>query len=441
MKNQKTILNPCFKLPSLTRGNSKGVFHTFRKIFLITTVLLCLTSLLAPFLVSAQEDTSLKITTPISASALISLTNQARANNGLKTLRVNSLLNQAANAKLTDMFANNYFAHTSPSGLTGWYFIRTQGYRYSKAGENLAKDFMTSEGIFDAWMASPSHRANILESSFQEIGIATRNGKIDGQDTTLTVQFFGIPLRNTSVAPSTGGNYQNYSLPVAPQITAPKNNCHLNDGHLTIKGKAEANQTIEIQLNQDLLQTKTNSKGKFAYQFASPLADGSYKLKARVKVSDSLKSKWTQPLKFTLDTQKPEIKSFTLLPNQVHPDQSASIVLIASEKLDSATIQLNQKTIPLTKLDQFILDPQAKANTFAYTASLLTPWEIGSYPLQVALTDRSGNLTKTILDEPLQVVNQAENTSRNEAKNIPLAQSMLIVSAFVVTNALALLIP
>src|SRR5690606_4174897 len=86
----------------------------------------------------------------INASALTSLTNQTRTQNGLRPLNVNPVLVSAAYAKVNDMFQKRYFAHTSPEGLTGWYFMRISGYHYTKAGENLANGFITNQGLFNA---------------------------------------------------------------------------------------------------------------------------------------------------------------------------------------------------------------------------------------------------------------------------------------------------
>jgi uncharacterized protein YkwD len=103
------------------------------------------------------------------------------------------------------MFTNQYWAHTSPQGKEPWDFIRIAGYTYQAAGENLARDFMGTGEMMDAWMNSPTHRANIVSSRYQEIGIAVVNGNLDGTDTTLVVQMFGRPREaaQPAVAPAT----------------------------------------------------------------------------------------------------------------------------------------------------------------------------------------------------------------------------------------------
>jgi len=129
--------------------------------------------------------------TDIRVEALLASTNAKRAEAGLTQLTLNSALSQGAAGKAADMFANNYWAHNSPGGKTPWDFILGAGYRYTLAGENLAKNFQTSGGVVDAWMASPTHKANILKAGYKDVGFAVVNGVLNGEETTLVVQFFG----------------------------------------------------------------------------------------------------------------------------------------------------------------------------------------------------------------------------------------------------------
>jgi hypothetical protein len=129
----------------------------------------------------------------INSTEVINKTNQQRANSGLEPLAVNASLNAAALAKGQNMMNDQYWAHISPGGVEPWYFIQESGYDYSIAGENLARDFAETDSMMSAWMASPTHRANILNSRYSEIGIAVINGNLLGYDTTLVVQMFGKP--------------------------------------------------------------------------------------------------------------------------------------------------------------------------------------------------------------------------------------------------------
>lgn len=85
----------------------------------------------------------------ITAQKVFDQTNQERANLSLEPLVYNSLLSQSAAKKAEDMFTNNYWAHTSPSGKTPWDFFKSVGYQYSVAGENLARDFYSTESTID----------------------------------------------------------------------------------------------------------------------------------------------------------------------------------------------------------------------------------------------------------------------------------------------------
>jgi len=134
----------------------------------------------------------------ITPNNIIGLVNQERENNNLDPLFLNANLSQAAEAKAQDMLANNYFAHTSPQGKTPWHWIEKAKYRYKHAGENLAMGFSGVEEEHQAWMNSTTHKQNILNERYQEIGVAVAEGVINDRNTTIVVQEFGA--RNDFVA-------------------------------------------------------------------------------------------------------------------------------------------------------------------------------------------------------------------------------------------------
>ncbi len=132
------------------------------------------------------------------SAVLVDLTNGDRSGDNLAGLRVSPALTAAAQAKADDMALHSYFAHTSPDGKNSWYWFRQAGYTFLYAGENLAVDFSDSVDVENAWMNSPSHRENILNEHFTEIGIATAEGTYDGHPTTFVVQMFGTPATQTA---------------------------------------------------------------------------------------------------------------------------------------------------------------------------------------------------------------------------------------------------
>ena len=152
--------------------------------------------ILSIFIAIAIISLNLAFITPakaaISTSSLISMTNSARVSNGLKPYSVNSALNLSAYAKAQDMLKYDYFEHYSPQGKSPWIFIKNAGYTYTFAGENLAINFNDSSATFKAWMASPTHRSNILDKDFKEIGMAAVTSEYHGKMTTVVVQHFGV---------------------------------------------------------------------------------------------------------------------------------------------------------------------------------------------------------------------------------------------------------
>jgi uncharacterized protein YkwD len=129
----------------------------------------------------------------ITSQKVYDLTNARRLKEGQPALHYNPILSESATAKAQDMFEHNYWSHNSPEGRTPWDFFKQANYQYSIAGENLAKDFYDTESMMKAWINSPTHHANIVNSKYQEIGIGVVNGVLNGVKTTLVVQHFGSP--------------------------------------------------------------------------------------------------------------------------------------------------------------------------------------------------------------------------------------------------------
>ena len=127
------------------------------------------------------------------STVLVDATNTQRLSNSVGTLTINPTLVVAAQAKANDMAAKGYFAHVTPEGHTPWYWLDNAKYSFAYAGENLAVNFFDSQDVANAWMNSPTHRANLLNDKFTEIGIATARGQYEGRESVFVVQFFGRP--------------------------------------------------------------------------------------------------------------------------------------------------------------------------------------------------------------------------------------------------------
>jgi len=135
----------------------------------------------------------------IISSDLIKLTNKERQSLGLAPLKENTKLNQAAFLKAQDILRYGYFSHQSPQGISPWYWFKRVGYNYQKAGENLAIGFLDSREVYQAWDNSLSHRNNLLNPCFQEIGVAVAKGEFQGAETQVVVQLFGLPAKEHTI--------------------------------------------------------------------------------------------------------------------------------------------------------------------------------------------------------------------------------------------------
>ncbi len=153
--------------------------------------------------VRSNYSSVLGISNNVTLQELLALTNREREINGLPALKLNGELSSAAEGKASNMLTENYWAHESPGGVTPWVFIKNAGYNYTYAGENLARGFTNAQDVVSAWMASPTHRQNMLSSNYKEVGFAIRTGNLTGEETVLVVEMFGS--RELSGQPSTAG--------------------------------------------------------------------------------------------------------------------------------------------------------------------------------------------------------------------------------------------
>jgi uncharacterized protein YkwD len=140
--------------------------------------------------------------TVISEDSIVRLVNYERIKKGLEPLTTNEKLTSAAQKKAEDIFKNNFFGHTiADRTFSSW--IKDEKYEYSYIGENLAIDFISSEGAINAWLDSPTHKQNLLNDRFKETGVAVLDGKFKDKNTILIVQIFGTPAASGKLAART----------------------------------------------------------------------------------------------------------------------------------------------------------------------------------------------------------------------------------------------
>lgn len=166
--------------------------HFFRELSIVIILAACL------FLLGVSVGTSFVIHRTVlganvTANVLVDLTNESRIAFNQAPLARNGTLDSAAQLKAEDMVRGGYFSHNSPTGITPWYWFQQAGYLFLYAGENLAINFTDATAVRNAWLASPTHRANLLDVRFKEIGMATLQGIYKDSPTIYVVQMFGTP--------------------------------------------------------------------------------------------------------------------------------------------------------------------------------------------------------------------------------------------------------
>lgn len=128
---------------------------------------------------------------------VLQLTNNQRSIAGLQPLKLNPQLSAAAYKHSQDMALNDFFSHVSSTGATVFDRVTAAGYTYSSVGENIAAGQATPQSVVQAWMDSPPHRANILNSTLQEIGIGFYHLANDPGNVSFHyywTQDFGTPM-------------------------------------------------------------------------------------------------------------------------------------------------------------------------------------------------------------------------------------------------------
>ncbi len=246
-----------YKNIRLRRKNKKKIQIIFRKKF--GTGFWIAILVMAVFL-NVQETLASEIT----SEKLIKLVNELRAEQRIGELIVNPNLTLAAANKARDMFEHNYFAHTSPQGITPWHWIRQADYSYQYAGENLAMDFITAEGMHKALIASATHRKNILNPNYKEIGIAVLDGNFEDRQTIIAVQIFGTivstiekqKIAENSTEPSVSNNP--ITIPVSTIAKTTKSTA-ITPGNYSNKNKLNKKKLV---LSSDLRKGSDSNSQK-----------------------------------------------------------------------------------------------------------------------------------------------------------------------------------
>lgn len=118
---------------------------------------------------------------------VIRLVNIERAKAGRSALTENSKISNVARIKAKDFINNSYFSHNSPTYGTPFEMLRSFGITFTAAAENIASGQRSAAEVMNTWMNSSGHRTNILNSTYNQIGVGVAR---DNKDNTFWVQMF-----------------------------------------------------------------------------------------------------------------------------------------------------------------------------------------------------------------------------------------------------------
>lgn len=319
----------------------------------------------------------------LTPDTVLELTNKERQKLGLPVLEQNEKLNSAAFFKGTDMIEKGYWSHFGPNGETPWQFIENSGYTFSFAGENLAKDFTSSESAVQAWMESKSHRENILNDKFTQTGIAIIKGKIDDKETVIIVQMFARPLDlsylNTVPQqnnPIRDGSEDNGLL--QPEITLPSDESVVNKNAITIEGYSPEGNTVKVYSNNKVIGELPNENAAFTGIVILEDSDNKVFVKSYELNTDRI-SPPSEPVNVKVDKVAPQWEYTNLFFKIDHG--KLTTILSSSENLQSVEGDLGGKIYSFARdTDLFFLEIQ------------LDKFKEGN--LQIKITDEAGNINQ-----------------------------------------------
>ena len=162
----------------------------------------------------------------IDPTDLMQRVNLERTQRFIPPLTTHPSLTSAATSKANDMLARSYFAHVDPDGRYVWPRIEAAGFTpYLTVGENLAMDFSSAPDVINAWMNSPTHRANIVNEKFEDQGMASVYGQYEpNHDSAIVVNLFGTLYKSVKATPpptATPKPVANKPVAKAPTPTPP----------------------------------------------------------------------------------------------------------------------------------------------------------------------------------------------------------------------------
>jgi len=349
--------------------------------------------------------------------AVISSHNSERLKLGLPALKENNLLDLSAEAKGEAMLKSNCWSHYCPNGESPWDFFKQVGYVYSYAGENLAEGFNDLPGVMVAWMNSKSHRENILNPNFTQIGVAILIGDYQNiKNNVLVVVHFGTPENSF---PDIAKSLQ---PPNSPQVLTPAVNYFSNKTYPQVSGKY--NYPVNISLDGKFLATVSPQAGLFSYTVSSKQENGIHQF----SIADVNNKDKTTVVSFTIDTNPPllNITQFT-----THQSGNIySLNFFPNKSLASTVISINN--------NKFAGKDNVTSGVSSWTFTL--PVELASKGFNIEAVDLAGNKANLVLDSNTIPQILGDKTTSSLTTNFSSAVSSLNILQIISIGIISILI-
>lgn len=376
-----------------TESNNYTPHLLNRKAFVVYLVLLIILNIFGASLGFTRAEAAVDFTSIYQAH------NDIRSQNGLNTLTINTSLNESATAKAQVMLENDCWAHYCPPGVSPWTFFDDAGYVYIYAGENLAEGFESNDNVMSAWMNSPTHRANIINPNFNEIGIGFAYGDYQGiENNTIIVVHFGSTNESLSdqifdQLPETGSSPVNIDYPV--------DNSQISESQPEIKGTAPIDSRVDIYDGSGVLGRVDAAGDSFTYRPESDLTEGEHTISATAFDDQNIVLGTSNAVSFTVDLQAPDILLKTLTVSAVEYDENdeSAIVSVMTEGNADALI-LEQASKPFYQAGEDNWELSIDLDFFRINDTVV-----------LVATDEAGNITreeigsKAVLAEALAKIN------------------------------------
>lgn len=241
--------------------------NNYRAYLMKTPILLAFILIISLFNFVVKVDTKAQgIANAVTIENLLNGHNLERANVGASGLRIDSKLVASAQEKAIKMLESNCWSHYCPDGQSPWTFFDNAGYDYVLAGENLAEGYYDIQDLMSAWMNSQTHRENILNKNYEEVGFGIVTGTYQGsQNNLLVVAHFGSELDDLI-------NNDNAEI----NIVSPLNNTIANSEDLKVEGTVNGSDEVKIMLNGELSGEASIDRGLFTYNLKLAKAGDNY---------------------------------------------------------------------------------------------------------------------------------------------------------------------